>query len=81
MISDSSSGILTEAEHKLVKDIADVFGSFLGIMEHNDSYGGDLQEIIYHIHVLQNHVLAQAAARAYPNKYRLLGGIIEKVIE
>lgn len=71
------SEILTEAEHSLIRDIANVFGGFLKIMEHDASYGGDIQEIIYHVHALQNHVLAQAAARAYPFKYRLLGGVVE----
>jgi len=28
---------------------------------------------VHHIHILQRMVLKQAAARAYPGRYRLLG--------
>lgn len=33
----------------------------------------DLNELLGHIHVIQHAVMAQAAARAYPEVYRLLG--------
>lgn len=35
----------------------------------------DLWELSIHIHNIQNMILAQAAAREYPEKYRLLGEI------
>lgn len=33
----------------------------------------DINEAMHYIHALQNMVLSQAAARAYPSKYRLMG--------
>jgi len=33
----------------------------------------DLSEFVIHLHAIQNMILAQAAARAYPDTYRLLG--------
>lgn len=35
--------------------------------------GADLAELAVHLHAIENTVLAQAAARAYPDRYRLLG--------
>jgi hypothetical protein len=37
----------------------------------------DLAELRAAIHVVQRAVLAQAAARAYPGEFRLLGGVVE----
>lgn len=34
----------------------------------------DWNEAAHNIHAVQNAILAQAAARAYPDQYRLLGG-------
>ena len=33
----------------------------------------DITEMVYHIHAIQNMILAQSAAREYPDKYRLMG--------
>jgi len=38
---------------------------------------GDLGEIAGHIHGIQHAVMSQAAARAYPDRYRLLGEHLE----
>lgn len=37
----------------------------------------DLNELLAHVHVIQNAVLAQAAARAYPGQYRRLGAVLD----
>ena len=37
------------------------------------SRSADLDEVIFHIHALQNFVLSQSAARTYPNEFRLAG--------
>lgn len=39
---------------------------------------GDLAEIRTHIHAVQDGIGAQAAARAYPEEFRLLGGVIQR---
>jgi hypothetical protein len=36
-----------------------------------------MNEIIHHIHIIQHAIMAQAAARAYPERLRLLGEEIE----
>lgn len=35
---------------------------------------GDNAERIMHIHAIQHMIMSQAAARAYPHRFRLLGG-------
>lgn len=35
---------------------------------------GDWVEMVFHIHGIQNAILTNAAARVYPDKYRLLDG-------
>jgi hypothetical protein len=39
----------------------------------------DRREVTALIHSIQNAILAQAAARAYPDRYRLLGGVLSRV--
>lgn len=36
----------------------------------------DLRELAFYIHGIQHTVMAQAAARMYPTRYRLLGDVI-----
>ncbi|MER6830902.1 hypothetical protein ABT352_33250 [Streptosporangium sp. NPDC000563] len=36
----------------------------------------DLNELLVHVHAIQHAVMAQAAARAYPEQFRLLGVLI-----
>lgn len=65
---------MTEAEHEAVSllgSVATLFSKEIcGTDETRDS---DIAEFFGRIHDLQNAVLAQAAARAYPNQYRLVG--------
>jgi hypothetical protein len=66
--------VLTELEHEVIDDLAKVYNKFNMLMDHGDSRRDDLVEVAMLIHGLQDKVLAQAAARLYPAKYRLLGG-------
>lgn len=66
--------LLTAAEHAAVAQAADLWGALQGIVADGPARAGDLQELIFHIHAIQRTVLKQAAARAYPELYRLLGG-------
>lgn len=36
----------------------------------------DKMEMVFLIHNIQHFIMAQAAARAYPDEFRLLGGVI-----
>ena len=71
---------LTAEEHELMRALCGVAASFYGIISREDgrSREGDYAEVVFHIHALQNMVLAQAAARDYPGRYRLMGQEIEQ---
>jgi len=42
---------------------------------------GDLRELTAHVHGIQRAVMKQAAARAYPDRYRLLGDVVHPFID
>lgn len=65
--------MLTEYEQEVVDDLAQVYNKFARLMDNGDSRDGDLAEVSMLIHGLEDKVLAQAAARLYPSKYRLMG--------
>lgn len=67
------AGLLTPNEHELVAMLGRCFTAFSVIVGHDATREADLREATAHIHALQNMVLAQAAARAYPGRYRLAG--------
>lgn len=66
--------LLTPKEHLLLELLGDVANGFVAIMAPGAGRDGDMGEAVHHIHVLQRMVMAQAAARAYPDRYRLIGG-------
>lgn len=69
--------LLTEAEHRAIELTAELWNLLVQeVLGMEASRDGDTAELCVHIHGIQRAVLAQAAARAYPGKYRLLGGII-----
>lgn len=72
---------LTGAEHDLVGKLGDCWLDFRAILHASDpaSAGGqglstaqehDLREFAAHVHDLQHAVMARAAVRAYPDRYR-----------
>lgn len=67
---------LTADEHRLMVLTGDLMQLLARIVGNGSSRAGDLNEAVAHIHALQAMVLAQAAARAYPDRYRLLGGTL-----
>lgn len=64
---------LTGDEHGFIRRAGDLFGDFVEIVGDGDTRDTDIAEALLHIHALQNMVLAQAAAREYPDDFRLLG--------
>lgn len=66
--------LLTQAEHNAVTTAALLANQLAEIVGDGPSRAGDLAEAVHHIHAVQRMILAQAAARAYPERYRLLGG-------
>ena len=66
------SDLLTETEHEAMDLTAELMRAMRQIMG-DANIAGDLNEAAAHIHGIQNMILANAAARAYPDRYRLLG--------
>lgn len=54
----------------LITDVANMMGRIVGDGPMRDY---DMNELALHIHALQRDIMKQAAARAYPSKFRLLG--------
>jgi hypothetical protein len=70
--------LLTDAEHRAMGLTADLYNLLCGeVIAHARSREGDVAEIAADIHHIQERILAQAAARAFPDRYRLLGGELE----
>ncbi|MEU3455654.1 hypothetical protein ABZ671_18935 [Micromonospora sp. NPDC006766] len=69
---------LTPAEHEAMDLTAQLWEKLCHIVGTGASAGQDLAELAAPIHTIQNAILAQAAARAYPDRYRLLGGTITR---
>lgn len=68
--------MLTIQERSLIVKLGECWDQFTKICGTERSRKDDLQEVFHHIHALQIAVMAQAAARAYPDEFRLLGGLI-----
>lgn len=69
------SELLTEAEHRFLSLVGDLYPLACEIVGDADNSNAehDLRDIATRLHDLQRVVMSQAAARAYPNAYRLLG--------
>ena len=73
----TGTAYLTDSEHAVMAALATVWDTFVNeIVEHGETREHDLDEIAADIHALQRTVMKQAAARAYPSRYRLLGGVV-----
>lgn len=69
--------LLTGAEHRFMALTAELWNLLAReIVEDGPSREGDLEEMAGHFHTIQERILAQAGARAYPGLYRVLGGSI-----
>lgn len=69
----SGSPLLTIDEHRAVELLGELWNLSCRIVGNGPSRQADMSEIAQHIHVMQQSILSQAAARAYPELYRLLG--------
>lgn len=70
--------LLTSDEMKVNDLLAEAYNLACKVITNGPTSHYDAQEFAHHIHILQNMILAQAAARAYPHKYRLMGGTVPK---
>lgn len=72
------SPTLTQAEHQVMDFLAQAWNTFVQRVEGDpEASDEDQREFMYHIHGAQNMILANAAGRIYPEKYRLRGGHVE----
>lgn len=67
------SDLLTELEHETIAMLGKIFGNITRIAGESEVRAADLTEAASKVHDLQNMILAQAAAREYSSRYRLLG--------
>ena len=72
--------MLTGDEQKALDALANVAGLLAVIVGRGPTRGADLAELYAHVHALQQAVMSQAAARAYPDRFRLLGEVHPDVI-
>lgn len=68
--------LLTDDEKRALELTGELANLFSRIIGSEPSGVGDTNEMVGHIHVLQRMLMSQAAARAYPEEYRLLGGSV-----
>lgn len=64
---------LTAAEHRALALTGQLAMELNLIVGNGPSRGADLQELVHHLHAIQHTIMAQAAARTYPETLRLLG--------
>lgn len=62
------------ADEKAALDLTAELTYVLGrVVGHDRTRHGDLAELLAHVHAIQHALMSQAAARAYPDRFRLLG--------
>lgn len=72
-LGEAPAGPLTELEHQALELLAEFSRLLISIVGQGATRGHDFDELYHHVHVLQRTIGSQAAARAYPDRYRLLG--------
>lgn len=73
--------LLTSAEHEAMAVSVTLANQVAAIIGDGPAAYGDLAEAVHHIHAVQRMILAQASARVYPDRYRLLGGGLPAQLE
>lgn len=78
MVTPEAVGFLTAAEMKALSLSAELFNVIArDVIGHGRTRAGDTSELAGHVHNIQHMIMSQAAARAYPSEFRVLGGHIE----
>lgn len=71
-----TAALLTEDELAAMRLTADLASLLAKVIGDGPSRLGDLNEACGHIHTVQHTIMSQAAARAYPDLFRLLGEVL-----
>lgn len=69
---------LTETELAAMDTTATLAGQLTELVGSGPTRSQDLGEVIHHLHAIQHFIMAQAAARAYPHRFRLAGETIRQ---
>jgi hypothetical protein len=65
---------LTKNEHEAMDKTVDLVEHMvLHVIGSGDTRTADINEFVLHIHAIQRMIMAQSAARQYPDLYRRLG--------
>ena len=81
MVAEMGDPALDDFEHGVATKISELAEDFMFLVGSGPTAGADWAEIVPHLHALQQTVLAQAAARAHPGRYRGLGDVEEFTVE
>ena len=65
--------LLTEEERAVINDAGQLWNALCRVVGDGATRAADLGELVVHIHAIQQAVMSQAAARAYPALFRSLG--------
>lgn len=68
--------LLTPDEHLALTQAAELVDTLSRVIGNGLTRTDDIYELMFPIHAIQHAVMSQAAARAYPGLYRLLGEVI-----
>lgn len=68
--------MLTPEELEVMDLTCLIFNKLQHIILDGPSREADVAEMVHHVHAIQRAVLAQSAARVYPNQFRLLGSTV-----
>lgn len=69
--------LLTDLEQETIEALGNIWNNLCLIVGSGLCRENDLAELVIPIHTLQRYIMGQAAARAYPDQYRLLGKMFE----
>lgn len=67
---------LTPLEIETIGMQGKVWNNLCKIVGDGPSRSGDLKELCAHVHAIQQAIMSNAAARAYPDQFRPLGGTL-----
>lgn len=72
----TESQMLTELEFEAITKAGELYKLLGQVVGDGPTRDADMSELVVHIHAIQQAVMSQACARAYPNEFRLLGGTL-----
>lgn len=71
-----STTLLTVGEREAIDLAGRLWGALTRVVGSGRTRDADLHELVVHVHAIQQAVMSQAAGRAFPGEYRLLGEVV-----